>query len=65
MHVSDRATIKCISVIVVSLFQILENLSCLDLFCQYEKYYCLVLKFLIILKFRKRATIFKMIIGLF
>ena len=37
-------------------------LSCLGRVSQYEKYYCLVLKFLIILGLRRRATVSESII---
>ena len=36
---------------------------CLDLFDQYEKYYCFVLKFLIILELHRRATVSKSLIN--
>ena len=51
-----RATIQYFCNYWLALENSLKFLSCLGLFGQYEKYYCLVLKFFIILELRRRAT---------
>ena len=54
LHESE--TIQYFSDYCLALGNSSKVLSCLGLFSQYKKYYCFVLKFLIILELRRCAT---------